>query len=177
MFARKLMKFLHTLGSVGVTGALVAMMILLAMLPAPEGLEGATLTEYATLRRAIAGVSEWLLFPSLGMVLVSGLLAIALNRAFHDVGWVWLKLLLGVSVFEGTLIGVHGPATHLSERARAALAGEVDPTVLATPIHNEWGAMTVILVVALVNIVLGVWRPRFTRLPSSRSTRADPVDG
>jgi hypothetical protein len=165
---RRLMKFLHTLGGVGVTGALAAMMVLLATSPPVT-----ELAAYTTQRRAIASVSEWLLFPSLGLVIVSGLLAIGMNRAFHDVGWVWLKLLLGVSAFEGTLVAVHGPATRMAERAEAALAGQLDLDALATPIHNEWGAMTIILGVAIANIVLGVWRPRFTRLPSASASRDD----
>ena len=77
----------------------------------------AELEAYALLRGAIATISGSLLFPSLGLVLISGLLAMAATRAYRDVGWVWLKLLLGVSVFEGTLVAIHGPAVRAAEMA------------------------------------------------------------
>jgi hypothetical protein len=60
-------------------------------------------------------------------------------------------------------VAVHGPAQRAAERANAALAGEIDPAVLLVPTHNEWGAMGMMMFVALVNVVFGVWRPRFIR--------------
>jgi hypothetical protein len=47
------------------------------------------LVAYAAVRSAIAALVKWLLVPSLALVLVSGLLAIALNRAYRDAGWAW----------------------------------------------------------------------------------------
>lgn len=154
---RKFTKFIHELGSVGFAGALVVHMILLSMDPGPAQLEA-----HALVRRAIAEIGDWLLFPSLGAVLFTGLLAIGINRAFHDVGWVWLKLLLGISVFEGTLVAVHGPAQRAADKAAAALAGELDVSELAST-HNEPMALSVMMVVAVVNVWLGVYRPRFVR--------------
>ncbi|HSG90383.1 MAG TPA: hypothetical protein VLA56_14305 [Pseudomonadales bacterium] len=171
MNLKKFVKFLHTLGSIGFTGAIASQMVLLALTPATT-----QLAEYVQMRQAIAAIGTWVLFPSLGLVLTSGLLAIGINRAFHDVGWVWAKLALGISVFEGTLIAVHGPAQRIAERAAAALAGEIDPAVLDKPLHDEWGAMSVIMGVALVNIVLGVWRPRFIRRRIGDPTRAPAAD-
>lgn len=168
---KRFVKFLHTLGSIGFMGALAAQMVLLSMTPAPT-----ELAQYALMREAIAAVGLWVLFPSLAIVLMSGLLAIGINRAFHDVGWVWAKLALGIIVFEGTLVAVHGPAQRAAERATAALAGEIDPAALLVPTHNEWGAMGMIMFVAVVNVVFGVWRPRFIRRRFSdepRRTRPD----
>lgn len=162
---KRFVKFLHTLGAIGFMGALAAQMVLLAMTPEPTQLAG-----YALMREAIAAIGLWVLFPSLAAVLMSGLLAIGINRAFHDVGWVWAKLALGIIVFEGTLVAVHGPAQRASERANAALTGEIDPAILLTPTHNEWGAMGMIMFVALVNVVFGVWRPRFIRRRFSDET-------
>lgn len=164
---RKFVKFAHELGSVGFTGALAVHMVLLTLDPGPERLE-----VHAAIRQAIAGIGDWLLFPSLGLVLFSGLLAIMINRAFHDVGWVWLKLLFGVSVFEGTLVAVHGPAQRAADKAVAALAGELDVAQLA-PGHNEWMALWVMMFVAVLNIWLGVYRPRFTK----RSVGVRPDEG
>ena len=168
---KKLIKFLHEIGSIGFTGAVAVQMVLVSMTPEPTDL-----ARYALMRQAIAEVGTWLLFPSVGILVVSGLLAIMINRAFHDVGWVWLKLLLGVSVFEGTLVAVHGPAQRAADKAAAALAGELDPALLGSG-HNEWMALWVMMFVALTNIALGVWRPRFTRLsPTSSVTSPDDVD-
>lgn len=154
---RRFTKFAHELGSTGFTGALAVHMVLLALDPGPERLE-----VHVAIRQAIAGIGDWLLFPSLGLVLFTGLLAIGINRAFHDVGWVWLKLLFGVSVFEGTLVAVHGPAQRAADKAVAALAGELDVARLATE-HNEWMALWVMMFVAVLNIWLGVYRPRFVK--------------
>jgi hypothetical protein len=68
-----------------------------------------------------------------------------------------------VSVFEGTLIAIQGPARREAVLAMQALAGEVDPALLATTASQEWKSTLVILGVAIVNIVLATWRPRFGR--------------
>jgi hypothetical protein len=164
---RKFTKFAHELGSVGFTGAIAVHMVLLSLDPGPERLE-----VHAAIRQAIAGIGDWLLFPSLGLVLFTGLLAIGINRAFHDVGWVWLKLLFGVSVFEGTLVAVHGPAQRAAEKAVAAVSGELDPSRLGSG-HDEWMALWVMMFVAVLNIWLGVYRPRFAK--RSVGTRPEPA--
>ncbi|MEE4360172.1 MAG: DUF2269 family protein [Pseudomonadales bacterium] len=171
MTLKKCLKFLHTLGAVGMTGALAAYMLLLTITPPPS-----ELSEYALMRQAMGVLCTWLLFPSLGIVILSGLIAIGVNRAFHDVGWVWAKLLLGISAFEGTLVAVQGPAQREAERATAALAGELDPALLAGSIDSEWGALMVIMAVALANIVLGVFRPRFMRRPTSSGPEREARD-
>ncbi|MDP5054998.1 MAG: hypothetical protein NWP69_14515, partial [Congregibacter sp.] len=87
---------------------------------------------------------------------------------FHNQGWVWMKLALGVSVFEGTLIAIQGPAKREAARAAQALAGELEPALLGLTAGSEWKSTLVILGVAIANIVLAVWRPRF----GSRKNRA-----
>jgi hypothetical protein len=155
---RKLLKFLHTLGGIGLTGALFVQLLMLQNMPPVEAL-----AEYATARGQMGIVAQWLLFPSLGIVLVSGLLSMAWTDAFHGAGWVWMKLALGVSVFEGTLITVQGPAKHEAALAAQALLGEVDPALLGLTASAEWKSTLVILGVAIANVVLAVWRPRFER--------------
>ncbi|MFK7828281.1 MAG: DUF2269 family protein [Congregibacter sp.] len=155
---RKLLKFLHTIGSIGITGALLVQLIMLSSMPPPEAL-----AEYATARGQMGMVAQWLLFPSLAIVLVSGLLSMAWTDAFHGQGWVWMKLALGVSVFEGTLVAIQGPAKREAALAAQALAGEVDPSLLAATANAEWKSTVVILTVALINIALAVWRPKFGR--------------
>jgi hypothetical protein len=162
---RKALKFLHTIGAIGLMGALFVQMLMLQNMPPVE-----SLAEYATARGQMGLVSQWLLFPSLAIVLVSGLLSMAWTDAFHSQGWVLMKLALGVSVFEGTLITIQGPATREAARAAQALAGEFDPALLGVTANSEWKSTIVILGVALVNVVLAVWRPRFSRKKKSVST-------
>ncbi|MEM1401765.1 MAG: hypothetical protein AAGG55_00415 [Pseudomonadota bacterium] len=155
---RKSLKFVHTIGSIGLTGALVAQFLMLQHLPPVE-----SLVEYATARQQIGLIAKWVLFPSLGLVLLGGLLSMAWTDAFHGAGWVWAKLALGISVFEGTLVAIQGPARREAERVVQALAGEFDPALLGATTSAEWKSTLVVLGVAVVNVVLAVWRPKFSR--------------
>src|SRR5215475_11096370 len=92
---RRLMKFLHTMGAIGLMGAMVCLVVLLAWTPSP-----ASLAEYALIRGAMGSIATWVFMPSLALTLVAGLLAIGVNRAFHNAGWAWIKLATGILVFE-----------------------------------------------------------------------------
>lgn len=155
---RKLLKFMHTLGGIGLTGALLVQLLMLQNMP-----EVAQLEAYATARQQMGLVAQWVLFPSLALVLVSGLLSMAWTDAFHGAGWVWMKLALGVTTFEGTLVAIQGPAKREAARAMQALAGEFDPLLLGQTAVSEYRSTLVILGVAIINVVLAVWRPRFER--------------
>ena len=152
------MKLLHTLGAIGLTGALAVHLILLTGLPDADGL-----AEQALLRAAIADVARWLLLPSLTVVLACGLLALAVHPPFREARWVWAKALLGLSVFEGTLVSIQGPAVRNAELTARALAGEIETARLPAMLHDEWGALWLVLTVALANVVLAVWRPSLRR--------------
>ena len=152
---RKTMKFLHTLGAIGYAGAAAGLLVLHAQLPAPEDLE-----RFATLRMAMGAVAELILLPSIALVLVRGLLAMAFNPAFHNAGWAWLKLIFGVLVFESTLVYVQAPMERAALQAEDALAGNVPMAELTAPLGPEWGSLWVVLLLAVFNVVLGVWRPR-----------------
>jgi hypothetical protein len=162
---RRLMKFLHTMGAIGLTGALAAQLILLSFLPAPTSLEA-----YAQLRLAMGGIAEYLLLPSLAVVLLTGLWSMALTTAFHGAGWVWIKLATGILVFKGTLLSIQGPAEKEAALSARALAGELDPALLGQAMREEWGALWVVMGIAVLNVILGVWRPRLSR--SHRRARA-----
>lgn len=149
---KKLVKILHTLGAVGVTGALVVYLVLHTSLPSPDAL-----TAYATLRTAIDDVVTWVLLPSLLAVLVSGLLSITTHRPFTMQGWVWFKALMGIVMFEGTLLAVVSPAGFLAEAAVAA----VETGVAGPPADGrEVVSVSAILALSVANIVVGIWRPR-----------------
>lgn len=171
---RKFLKFMHTIGSVGITGALLVQFMMLNSMPSPDDL-----VAYATARGQMGMIAQWMLFPSLAIVLVSGLLSMAWTDAFHSQGWVWAKLALGISVFEGTLIAIQGPAKREAALAAQALAGEVEPALLALTADAEWKSTIIILTVALINIVLGVWRPKFGRKkkPTSAAASSSPKVG
>jgi len=158
LLLRKLLKILHEVGSVGVLGSFAACLVIIITGPAQD-----SLVAYAATRHTIAEICRWLLVPSLGMVLISGLLAIAANRAYANAGWAWVKALLGVSMFEGTLVTVGASARHAAELSALAAAGNPDPVQLAGVLRTEWGGLWMLLALSLANIVLGVWRPRLGR--------------
>jgi hypothetical protein len=150
----KLLKSLHELGAVGVVGSLAACLVLVATAPTHSAVG------YAAVRESIAALAKWLLVPSLGIVLVSGLLAIAANRAFHNAVWAWVKALLGVSMFEGTLLTSARRAADLSA---LAASGHADPAQLAEVVRTEWGGLWLLISLSVANILLAVWRPRLGR--------------
>ncbi|MCJ2132980.1 hypothetical protein MKK69_02670 [Methylobacterium sp. J-026] len=158
---RRLLKFLHTMGAAGVLGAMAALVAMLSVAPAPAALPG-----YAAVRGAMGAVATWVFLPSLALCLMSGLLAMALNRAFVGAGWAWIKLATGVLMFEGGLVYVQGPMRREAEQSARALAGLVDPAVLAVSLPGERGTLWVLLAVSAANVVLGIWRPRVLRIPT-----------
>jgi hypothetical protein len=157
---RRAMKFMHTIGAIGQMGAMACLLVLLSFVPAPT-----SLPEYALMRGAMGGIATWIFLPSLGLVLITGLLAIALNPGYHSAGWAWVKLFSGILVFEWGFAAVQGPMQQEADLSARALAHEVDPAILAASLGAEWNSLWVLLAVATVNVILGIWRPRFTGLP------------
>jgi hypothetical protein len=154
------MKFLHTMGAIGLMGAMACLLVLLSFTPAPT-----SLSEYALMRAAMGGVATWIFLPSLALTLIAGLLAIAVNRAYHSAGWAWAKLAAGVLIFEWGFTAIQGPIQQEAELSARALAGEVNTATLAGSLGAERTSLWVLFAVATANVVLGVWRPRLTRLP------------
>ena len=150
-----LLKFLHTLGSVGLTGGVLIHLVLLLASPGPS-----EAIAYAAVRADIAMVATWVTVPSLVLVLLSGLLAIAAHPAFGNTWWVLIKALLSLSIFQAVLMWVQRPATLAADAAAQALR---DGGSLARPeaLHSETGVLYVILAVCVANIVLAIWRPNF----------------
>ncbi len=155
---KRLLKFLHTVATIGLTGGLACYIVLLATAPEPITVDG-----YAALRAGIAAVCKWLVLPSLVVVLTSGLLAIAAHRPYQGARWAWLKAALGLAMFEGTLGGVQGPAERGAVIAAQAAAGEIDPQAMAGLIGDEWNALWFILGLSIANVAIAIWRPRLKR--------------
>lgn len=160
---RRLMKFLHTMGAIGVMGAMACLLVLLAFAPQPSSVE-----QYALMRGAMAGIAKWVFLPSMALTLVAGLLAIAINKAFHNAGWAWAKLLSGVLVFEWGFVGVQGPMEMEAKASANTLAGQVagqtDIASLAASLSAEQNSLWILLGVATFNVVFGIWRPRLTNI-------------
>jgi uncharacterized membrane protein len=152
---RKAMKFLHTLGSIGLLGAMAALLVLHSALPNPEH----ALADYAQSRHLMDLLARRILLPSLGLTIVAGLLAMAAVPAFHGAGWVWLKLATGVLMFEGSLLGIQGPLEKEAQIAADALAMGVATTQLGQNVQAEVGSLWLLGAVAVLNVGLGVWRP------------------
>jgi len=157
---RRLMKFLHTMGAIGLMGAMACLLVLLWVMP-----DTSSLPEYARMRAAMGAIATWIFLPSLGLTLIGGLLAIAVNRAFHNAGWAWAKLASGILIFEWGFAAVQGPMQQEAELSARALAHEVDVASLAATLDAERTSLWVLLAVATANVILGIWRPRLTRLP------------
>lgn len=148
------------MGAIGLIGAMVSLLVLSSVSPPPTSLAG-----YAAVRSAMSTVSSWIFLPSLGLSLMAGLLAIAFNRAYQNAGWAWVKLITGLSLFEGGLQGIQGPMQTEAEQSAGALAGHVDPAALAASIGSERAVLWVLLAVATTNVILGIWRPKLSRIP------------
>ena len=162
---RKTMKILHTVGSCGMLGAVVAAMILLA-LPMGQGIDS-----YVQTRVAVAALSDYILLPSLGAVIFSGLIAMAVHMPYLQKGWVLVKAAFGIIVFKGTLhlVGAHGAyADVLTAEQAAGRLGWEDAT---GALPHEWALLWTMLALGVANIVLGVWRPNFERAKQKRATR------
>jgi hypothetical protein len=151
---RKVLKLLHTLGAAGYMGALAACAVVLARVPQ------ATAREVADMRGVVDAICMLMLFPSMGLVLLSGLLAMAAHRPFLELRWVWAKAVLGIAVFEGTLIVVQGRARRAAELASEISAGTAEPSELARVVATEWASLGVMLAIAVASTMLAIWRPR-----------------
>ena len=154
---RKTLKFLHTCASSGLIGALLGYIIVL--LYAPHD----TAARYADMRLTISAICNYLLLPSLGVALVTGLLSMAVHRPFQEMRWAWIKALLGLSMFESTLAIIQSKANYAATVSAQIAKGEAEASVLTSSLTTEWTSLGAILALSIANIVLGVWRTSFTK--------------
>jgi hypothetical protein len=151
------MKVLHEVGALGVMGAFASCLVL--AMKKPE----APLLAYAAVREQIAFITQWLMMPSLALVILSGFLAMLLQPAYYDAGWAWIKAALGLSLFEGTLLTVGNAAHRTAQLSALAVTQRAGAPELTEAIHAERTTLWLLLAICLVNIVLAVWRPRLLR--------------
>lgn len=157
---RRLLKFLHTIGAIGLMGSM-ASLLALVMFASPS----ASLSEYASVRSAMSAIATWVFFPSLGVTLISGLVAIAYSPAYHSAGWAWAKALSGILLFESGFVGILGPMQEEAKRTATALAAGSNASFLTPSLTAERNTLLILLAVAAFNVAFGIWRPRLTRQP------------
>lgn len=142
-------KALHDIASIAFGGGLAACLVINFVA------NRVSATEFAAARRAFAAIAQYLLIPSMAVVVVSGIIAMAATRGYQDAGWAWVKAVLGISVFVATL-RVVGLGSNQAEFA-AALA---DPGALDALLRTERNMLWVLIVLCVVNVVLAVGRPK-----------------
>jgi hypothetical protein len=135
-------------------GSIASLLVLMSFSPPSTSLAG-----YALIRGAIADIATWIFFPSFALTLVAGMLAIAVNRAFHDAGWAWVKLATGILVFAGSF-QVLGSIQEEAKRTAGALAGQLDAETI-TGSFGEQSALS---------------RPRMSCLASGGRASRGPAD-
>lgn len=160
---RKTLKILHTLAACGLIGGVLAHMVLLAAAPQD------TPQTYADVRQTIAALGNYVLLPSLGVVLVSGLLSMAVHKPYQEKWWAWIKAATGIGTFESVLSTV-GKADFAAAVSVRIAEGSATPDAMGNALDREWGYLIAILVLSVANVVLGVWRPRFRYRPQVRTT-------
>lgn len=137
---------------------MASQLVLLSLAPPPDAL-----AEYALIRGAMGSIATWIFFPSLGLTLIAGLIALGYSKAFHNAGWAWAKAISGILVFESGFVGILGPMQREAERSAEALAGRIDASSLATSLIAERNTLWILLAVATANVIFGIWRPRLTK--------------
>ncbi len=144
-------KTLHDVASITFGGALAACLVINQMASRES------VAEFAAARQTLAVIAQYLLVPSMGVVVLSGLLALAATRAYMNAGWAWLKALLGLAVFEAALVVVGS-----KEKQAAIVAAFPDPDLLNTLLRSERNTLWLLVVLCIINVVLAVWRPRLS---------------
>jgi len=140
-------------------GAAAALAVVLML--APTSISSPS---YVALVAATAQVATWIIGPSMVLTILSGLLAMVVTPAFQDAGWVWVKAATGILILQAGL-HVLGPIQEEARRASATLLEGADPAGAARLFEAEVNTLWVLLAVSVVNIALGVWRPRFPKYP------------
>jgi hypothetical protein len=157
---RRLLKFLHTLGAIGMMGAMASFLVALIVEPAAMSLD-----VQGAVMGMLAQIATWVFLPSLVVTLISGLLAMVASPGYLDAGWVWVKAATGILLFESGFTRVAGPIQQAGRIAAAALAGRAPPGTVALAFGAERNTLWILLAIALANVALGVWRPKIPQYP------------
>ena len=124
-------KTLHDVASITFGGALAACLVI------NQVASRESVAEFAAARQTLAVIAQYLLVPSMGVVVLSGLLALA--------------------VFEATLVLVGS-----KEEQAAIVSAFADPDLLDSLLRSERNTLWLLVVLCIINVVLAVWRPRLS---------------
>jgi uncharacterized membrane protein len=167
---RKAVKILHTVGACGMVGAMVGALALIAFAPQE------TPRAYADMRLSVAVLADYILLPSLGITLVSGLVSMAVHTPYLSKGWALVKAAFGIIMFKGVLhlVGAMGQYAEELDAALTAVNAEAAGPPAGALAH-EGLLLWTMLVLSVANIVFGVWRPRLAWPTAAQSDRvAEP---
>ena len=142
-------KALHDIASIGFGGGLAACLVI--NLTANR----ASSAEFAAARQVFAVIAQYVLIPSMAVVVVSGLIAMMATRGYQDAGWAWVKAVLGISVFLAT-VRVVGTGSTLAPMSVVS----TDPTVLDAMLRSERNMLWMLIALCVVNVLLAVLRPK-----------------
>jgi hypothetical protein len=161
----RLLKLLHYGALIGFVGGLAAALLLAAFAAdAPP-------TAHAALRMAIAHLGAELVVPALVLLVVSGLLLVVARPHLIGARWVWAKAVLTLALGGVTLVVVMPALQRAAAVAAQAAIDAAPPGDVAQLFAVEaWGG-TAVLLLALVAVILAVWRPRLGAQPAADEPR------
>ena len=154
---RQWLKFGHSITAISFLGSVIVLWVMIAQLPRPEE----ALEVYVAQRQLMAHIASMVLMPSLLISLLFGMASMAAVSGFHSAPWAWAKLVTTVLMLEGSLLGIQSPIKREAVLAEKALIDPTKITGLAQNLSSEQMSLVLIGMVAMANVALGVWRPRF----------------
>jgi hypothetical protein len=157
MRAGRIIKILHTLGSLGLMGGVAACLVLRHSAPAYGG-EG-----YQLVREQLNALFSVLIVPSMGVTIFSGFASMIIYKPYWNALWAWAKAGSGVIVLQYAF-RMKWNALELS-----APLDPTDPLDVPRALANEYSGFWVLLIVSALNVVVGVWRPRIDLTKKSKS--------
>ena len=125
----RLFKFLHVIATIGLVGSLAALLAMVtgaARLPADQAL---------VTHQALVWTLYRVTLPSVALLWLTGLLSIAVRTAFLEMGWVWVKLILGMA-HDGNRL--HRPVAGVRRRGGAGRANGTSATLRALFSQDVW---------------------------------------
>ena len=155
-------KFLHVIATIGLVGSLAALLAMVmgaARLPADQALVTHQVLVWTLYRVTL---------PSVALLWLTGLLSIAVRTAFLEMGWVWVKLILGMAMTGIVFIVLWPGSDAVAERV--AQTGTPSLRVLFSPSFDReivWSSIAIVLGAAAT--AFGIWRPRIPGFTIART--------